>query len=71
MEDAKMKHTTGKSKWIKYGASFLLVLAALIVPTLVNNYYLSILIEIVLYAYLASAWNVLGGFASPFSSNSS
>lgn len=62
-----MKHTTGKSKWIKYGASFLLVLVALIVPTLVNNYYLSILIEIVLYAYLASAWNILGGFAGQFS----
>ena len=62
-----MIHTKKTSKLLKYGLLLLLVLAALFVPTMVNNYYLSIFIEVVLYAYLASAWNILGGFAGQFS----
>lgn len=62
-----MKGTMQKSQFVKYALRILFFLVLLILPGLVNNYYLSILTEIILYAYLASAWNILGGFAGQFS----
>lgn len=62
-----MKNSMEKKKLLRYGGYLLLAFVALVTPTLVNNYYLSIFIEVVLYAYLASAWNILGGFAGQFS----
>lgn len=51
----------------KGAALVVLALCALLLPRSLNNYYLSILVEVVLYASLASAWNILGGFAGQFS----
>lgn len=62
-----MKGTVQKSRYAKYALRAILVIALLVLPNLINNYYLSIVTEIVLYAYLASAWNILGGFAGQFS----
>ena len=44
-----------------------LAVVVLLIPLTVNNYYLGIFIEIILYAYMASCWNILGGFAGQFS----
>lgn len=45
----------------------LLVLALLVVAQFLNSYFLQIIIYIFMFAYFASAWNILSGFAGQFS----
>ena len=40
---------------------------SLIVPLFIDQYYLSLLIMSLLYAYLALSWNLIGGFGGQFS----
>ena len=44
-----------------------LVSAFLIIPNFLNGYYQQIVIQIVMYAYFASSWNIIAGFAGQFS----
>ncbi|HEX2437870.1 MAG TPA: branched-chain amino acid ABC transporter permease [Methylomirabilota bacterium] len=44
-----------------------LVAGLLIVPPFLSPYFLEILISVLLFAYLGSAWNILGGYAGQFS----
>ena len=44
-----------------------LVGGLLIVPPFLPPYFLEILISVLLFAYLGSAWNILGGYAGQFS----
>ncbi|MCI8464340.1 MAG: branched-chain amino acid ABC transporter permease [Lachnospiraceae bacterium] len=44
-----------------------LAAALVIVSQFLNNYYLQIVIYIFMFAYFASAWNILSGFAGQFS----
>lgn len=56
-----------KSVLIK-GAIFAALIAALLVlAEFLNSYYLQIIIYILMFAYFASAWNILSGFAGQFS----
>ena len=56
-----------KSVLIK-GAVFAALIAALLVlAEFLNSYYLQIIIYILMFAYFASAWNILSGFAGQFS----
>ncbi len=53
------------NKIIRWAAFFLvLIIAGLVVD---NNYYLDILITVVFYACMASAWNIVGGYAGQVS----
>lgn len=45
----------------------LLVLALLVAAQFLNSYFLQIIIYIFMFAYFASAWNILSGFAGQFS----
>lgn len=55
-------------KKILVGATFTALVAALIVAAeFLNSYYLQIIIYIFMFAYFASAWNILSGFAGQFS----
>jgi branched-chain amino acid transport system permease protein len=44
-----------------------LMAGLLIVPPFLSPYFLEILISVLLFAYLGSAWNILGGYAGQFS----
>ena len=44
-----------------------LVAGLVIVPPFLSPYFLEILISVLLFAYLGSAWNILGGYAGQFS----
>jgi len=44
-----------------------LVAVLVIVPPFLPPYFLEILISVLLFAYLGSAWNILGGYAGQFS----
>jgi branched-chain amino acid transport system permease protein len=44
-----------------------LVAGLVIVPPFLPPYFLEILISVLLFAYLGSAWNILGGYAGQFS----
>ena len=56
-----------KSVLIK-GAVFAALIAALLVlAEFLNSYYMQIIIYILMFAYFASAWNILSGFAGQFS----
>ncbi|MBC8536397.1 branched-chain amino acid ABC transporter permease [Feifania hominis] len=52
---------------VKFILGAAVLAAAVVLPRFVSNYYLSIFVEIALFAYLSSAWNILGGFAGQFS----
>ena len=54
----------GLALWLA-ATGFLLLLLA--IPTLINPYYLRILTIGLLYAYLASCWNFIGGYAGQMS----
>ena len=44
-----------------------LLALVLILAQVLNSYFLQIIIYILMFAYFASAWNILGGFAGQFS----
>ena len=60
----KLTNTTSIRRIIIF---LLLAAVVLIVPVFLNGYFQQIVIQIVMYAYLASAWNIVGGFAGQFS----
>lgn len=52
----------------KYIPLVLITLVALLLPLFVtNSYHLNTIVTILLYAYLATAWNIVGGFAGQLS----
>ena len=57
------------SKHALVNSAIWLVLLALvlILAQVLNSYFLQIIIYILMFAYFASAWNILGGFAGQFS----
>lgn len=56
-----------KPTLLKAGAILVLTAALLIAAQFLNSYYLQIVIYIFMFAYFASAWNILSGFAGQFS----
>lgn len=56
-----------KKTLIKAAVFVALAAALVIVSQFLNNYYLQIVIYIFMFAYFASSWNILSGFAGQFS----
>lgn len=56
-----------KPTWIKIIVFAAALMALLTAAEFLNNYYLQIVIYIFMFAYFASSWNILSGFAGQFS----
>lgn len=56
-----------KPALIKAAVSLALIAAFLVAVQFLNSYYQQIFIYILMFAYFASAWNILSGFAGQFS----
>ncbi len=57
-----------RTVYLKRLMIFLLLAAVVVIgPVFLNGYFQQIVIQIAMYAYLASAWNIVGGFAGQFS----
>jgi branched-chain amino acid transport system permease protein len=52
---------------LQWGAALILLVAALFVPTLVQTYWLHVIIIAYFYAILSSSWSLLAGYAGQFS----
>jgi branched-chain amino acid transport system permease protein len=62
-----MNELRGFSDLLKTRSTLLLLGLGIIVPIFLNDYFIHILIMILLYAYLGQCWNILGGYAGQFS----
>lgn len=54
-------------RWGPWMVGIVAVGVAVALPAVVSSYQLSLMIRILLFAYLAGAWNILGGFAGQHS----
>jgi len=60
-------NTSKKSTIVRFAALAAALAFVLVLAECLNSYYLQIIIYIFMFAYFASAWNILSGFAGQFS----
>lgn len=54
--------------WRQLGVlAVLLIVAGVVAPLLLTDYHLKVVVQLLAVAYIASAWNLMGGFAGLFS----
>ncbi|MEM1984535.1 MAG: branched-chain amino acid ABC transporter permease [Candidatus Korarchaeum sp.] len=51
----------------RFATAFLILVLSLILPMFLDEFFLTILVQMLMWAYLAMAWDVIGGYGGQFS----